>query len=126
MADSKKVDNNPGNAKKPPTTTRDPVTTDEMLAAHKIFSKDLAKALEEQKSSGSTDVLEARIANLKAELQTLEQEIKSSDLENALKKQEHSQDNDPALNKKINELRREVQTLEAKIVALGNTPSAPS
>ncbi|OIW32480.1 hypothetical protein CONLIGDRAFT_712803 [Coniochaeta ligniaria NRRL 30616] len=62
-----------------PTPTQDHITVDEMTAARDIFARDLKKALKEQKkSSGSNTELEARIAGLKTEIETLERDIKSS------------------------------------------------
>ncbi|OIW32466.1 hypothetical protein CONLIGDRAFT_630157 [Coniochaeta ligniaria NRRL 30616] len=81
MADTKKNDANKAVTKladidKAPT--QHPITLEEMTAARDIFAQDLNLALKEQQSSGTNGELEARIAELKAELETLEREIKSS------------------------------------------------
>lgn len=66
------------NVDKGTKTQDDAITINEMVMAQDIFKKDLVEALAQQKSSGSNAEIEARIAKLKNELDTLDREIKAT------------------------------------------------
>ncbi|OIW32479.1 hypothetical protein CONLIGDRAFT_712802 [Coniochaeta ligniaria NRRL 30616] len=82
MSDSKKTDHEKGNPQptedQKGTKDHDSITPDELSMAQEIFKKDLVEALAQQKSSGSNAEIEARIAKLKNELDTLDREIKAT------------------------------------------------